>query len=149
VPNADPLNVVEIRAINVDNPIRQDEIESFCLRVLRELGKQGWNVSVLLCDDSCIQELNSNYRGIDKPTDVLSFSQEMNLPNRENCLAGDVVISIETMKKNAQEFGVSEPDELKRLLAHGILHLAGMDHDTDAEEGEMLDLQEKILKSGD
>ena len=141
------MNVVEIRAINVDNPIWMDELESFCLEVLEELGKERWSVSVVICDDSFIRELNGTYRGIHEPTDVLSFSQDTGFQSKDTHVAGDVVVSLETMKKNAQTLNTSEKNELKRLLVHGILHLAGMDHEEDATEGGMLDLQERILKN--
>ena len=70
------MNVVEIRVINVDNPIWLSELESFCLGVIKELGKDDWNVSVVICDDEFIRDLNETYRGIEGPTDVLSFPQE-------------------------------------------------------------------------
>ena len=141
------MNLVEIRAINVDNPIWMRELESFCLGVLKELGKSRWNVSVVLCDDSFVRELNGTYRGIYEPTDVLSFAQDTEIQSEDLHLAGDVIVSLETMKRNAHDLNTSEKDELKRLLVHGILHLAGMDHEEDATGGCMLDLQESILKN--
>lgn len=85
-------------------------------------------VALLLCDDAHIQDLNRRYRGKDSPTDVLSFPQ--NDPN----LLGDVVISLETASKQAEEFGHSLQNEVERLLVHGILHLLGYDHETPEEE---------------
>ena len=80
---------------------------------------------------------------------MLSFSHESDVQSDESYIAGDVIVSLETMKKNARHLELSEKDELKRLLVHGILHLSGMDHDEDAEDGGMLDLQEKILRAGE
>jgi probable rRNA maturation factor len=122
-------------------------LESFCLGVLEDIGKRRWSVSIVLCDDSFIRELNGTYRGIYEPTDVLSFAQNTEFQSEDLHLAGDVIVSLETMKKNAQNLNTSEKHELKRLLVHGILHLAGMDHEKDATEGGMLDLQESILKN--
>ena len=140
------MNVVEIRAIKVKAPQPLEEIEAFCLKVLNEIGKENWNVSVLFCDDAFIQNLNGNYRGLFKPTDVLSFSQDSDTEAGGFHFAGDVVVSIETMKINAAMQKTTEKCEMKRLLTHGLLHLAGMDHEEDAVEGEMLDLQERILR---
>ena len=140
------MNVVEIRVINVDNPLCMGELESFCLDVLKEIKKERWSVSVVICDDSFIRELNRTYRGIDTPTDVLSFPQDTGLSPNEIHVAGDVVVSLETMKKNSVAVNVSEVDEMKRLLVHGILHLNGMDHEKNATEGGMLDVQEDILR---
>lgn len=139
------MNVVEIRAIKIEAEGWTDEIESFCRCVLDDLGKRNWTVSVLLCDDAYMRNLNSTYRGVDKPTDVLSFPQETEPGSDGVYTAGDIVVSIETMKKNAAEQKTSEKNELKRLLVHGLLHLAGMDHEEDAEEGGMLDLQEHLI----
>lgn len=139
------MNVVEIRVINVDNPIWMSELERFCLGVIEEIGKEGWSVSVVICDDEFIRDLNETYRGISKPTDVLSFPQEAFIETGDLHAAGDVIVSLETMKKNAKGLGISEEAEMKRLLVHGILHLTGMDHDKNAMEGGMLDLQEQIL----
>ena len=138
------MNVVEIHAINIDSSEHcEEDLKDFCLHVLKELGKNSWSVSILLCDDAFIRELNGKYRRIYEPTDVLSFCQNTSNKAEGFYVAGDVVISVETMKKNALEQKIPEKNELKRLLAHGILHLAGMDHDGRA--GGMLDLQERIL----
>jgi len=80
-------------------------------------------VSVLLTDDRDIAELNLIYRGVDRPTDVLAFPQD-------ETLLGDVVISVETAKRQAEERGKPLDDELDLLVAHGLLHLLGYDDDT-------------------
>jgi probable rRNA maturation factor len=108
-----------------------------CRSALAAAGINGWDLSVLLCGDAVIRGLNARYRGIDRPTDVLSFSQSegRRLPGTgPQRVAGDLVISIETLRRNAAADGptgnrrVDEGRELKRLIVHGILHLAGMDH---------------------
>jgi probable rRNA maturation factor len=79
--------------------------------------------------DREIHKLNSSYRNKDKPTDVLSFSQlegELGMPPES---LGDVVISLDTSKKQAKEYGVTIPEEILRLLVHGVLHLCGFDHE--------------------
>lgn len=81
-------------------------------------------VSLTFVDDKIIRGLNRKYRKIDRATDVLSF--EMG----EEGMLGDVVISLDTARRNAKRFKVSLDDEIKRLVAHGALHLLGYDHET-------------------
>lgn len=124
-------------------------IESFVKDVLLKLGKSRWEVSVLFCDDNFIRDLNREYRGIDNPTDVLSFESGDFYPGengKEWFNAGDIVISVDTLKENSKEFLVDENEELKRLLVHGLLHLSGMDHKDNSPEQEMLVFQEELLK---
>ena len=131
--------------------------KKFAKNVLAQLGRDKWDLSVLLCDDDTIRALNSQYRGKKSATDVLSFSQgffvqaqdERNkLPGslpRGRFLAGDIVISLDTLQKNARRFKIEDDEELRRLLIHGILHLDGMDHRSNSKDEPMLQLQEKIL----
>ncbi len=86
------------------------------------MGFDGRELSVLLTGNEEIRELNREYRGKDKPTDVLSF------PMEDEHLLGDIVISTEKAASQAVEFGVTVGEEMARLLVHGLLHLAGYDH---------------------
>ena len=129
--------------------IGEDVTRNFILNVLEYLEKEDWDVSLHFCFDSFIQELNKTYRNIDSPTDVLSFEmgETYSDENRKTrYVAGDIVISIDSLKKNAIEFSVSENEELKRLIIHSILHLSGMDHSDNSKDQPMLILQEDILK---
>ncbi len=98
------------------------------------------DVELILTDDNEIQELNKIHRQKDKPTDVLSFPLE-NIPGMP---LGSIVISIDTAKKGAQEFGHSIDDEIKLLFIHGLLHLLGYDHETD--NGEMREKEREIIE---
>ncbi|MBI5588472.1 MAG: rRNA maturation RNase YbeY [Deltaproteobacteria bacterium] len=89
---------------------------------LKGLGYLDCEVSILLTDDTGIRGLNKKYRNKDKPTDVLSF------PLNDPYMLGDVVISVERARAQAESFEVTEGLEVGRLLAHGILHLIGYDH---------------------
>jgi len=92
-------------------------------------------LSVVITDDGQIQALNREYRGIDRVTDVLSFSQvEGEGPVPENDILGDVVISWEQAERQAGEFGHGTSEELARLLVHGVLHLFGFEHVGCSEE---------------
>jgi len=104
------------------------------------MGRQLGDVSILLCGDERIAELNRRYRGIDRPTDVLSFPR-----GEKGALSGDIAISLETLARNAAAYGVSRDEELKRLAIHGLLHLAGMDHGR-GKGSAMLRLQARIAE---
>jgi probable rRNA maturation factor len=95
-------------------------------------------LSILLCDDSAIRELNRDYRGQDKATDVLAFAMwEGESPSPDRTLLGDVVISVPTAARQAAERDRPIVAEVTFLLAHGLLHLVGYDHQTKREEREM------------
>lgn len=116
---------------------------------LKQEGAAEAELSVLLVDDTGIQELNRIWRGIDAPTDVLSFAlregdDHLPLPVDQELL-GDVVISVERAVLQAKEYGNSAERELAFLLTHGILHLLGYDHQTRIEEERMRTRQEAIL----
>ncbi len=127
-----------------------DKIQPFVMKVLEKLEYNGWEISVMFCKDPFIQELNKQYRELDMPTDVLSFEQGdvyVDEDDKEWFAAGDIVISVDTLARNAQEFNVTMDEELKRLLIHGVLHLAGYDHSDNSPEQEMLKFQETILSN--
>ncbi len=138
---------------NFQEPEWLCRVEPFLSRAMTSLGYDGEELSVLFCGDQFMQELNRTYRGIDAPTDVLSFENGDEYTDDEGTwlCAGDIIISTETLPKNAAYFEVDENTELKRLLVHGLLHLNGMDHGEEhiekdtAPECEMLVLQEKVL----
>lgn len=142
------MNEAVVSSEGVPLPPWTEDARAYILKVLDFLGRSGWEVSVVFCGDPFIQELNRRYRGIDEPTDILSFPSGGSLADREasRYLAGDLVISLETLAENARYFKVSEDEELRRLLIHGILHLDGMDHATNDAAEPMLLLQEEILK---
>ena len=103
--------------------------------------------SVIFVDDKEIQEINREYRKIDRITDVISFAFEDNndLVYNNFRLLGDIYICIPQMKRQAIEYGHSEKRELSFLAVHGLLHLLGYDHMNEDEEKEMFSLQELIL----
>lgn len=88
-------------------------------------------VSVLLTTDAAIRRMNRQFRGYDKPTDVLSFPTEALIRKQEK-LAGDLAISVPTARRQGTACGHSLSTELKVLILHGLLHLAGYDHESDA-----------------
>ena len=138
----------------IDEPVWFESVEPFVNKVMGELKFDGEEISMLLCNDTYMQELNKTYRNIDSTTDVLSFENDEEYEDEEGkwkC-AGDIVISLDTLPVNAEYFNESRNDELKRLIVHGLLHLNGMDHGEEHIEKdvqpvcEMLVLQEKVLE---
>ncbi len=139
----------------VEEPDWFNNVEAFVQKALGELKFDGEEISMLLCNDEYMQELNKTYRQIDSTTDVLSFENDEEYEDEEGkwkCV-GDIVISLDTLPVNADYFEESRNDELKRLIVHGLLHLNGMDHGEEhIEKGlqpvcEMLVLQEKVLNN--
>jgi probable rRNA maturation factor len=98
-------------------------------RVLRELGESG-QVSVLFTGDAEIRALNRKFRGLDHPTDVLSFPWAS--PAGQRRYLGDIAISVPTARRYAKKAGWPLAEELRFLLLHGLLHLLGHDHETDS-----------------
>ncbi|MCK5176508.1 MAG: rRNA maturation RNase YbeY, partial [Candidatus Aenigmarchaeota archaeon] len=104
----------------------------------------------LLTDNEEIQELNSSYRGQDKPTDVLSFalfadSSDKEIFSTNEIALGEVIISVETAKKQADDTGIELEDEINFLLCHGILHLLGFEHPDEKSLEMLLEIQNEIL----
>jgi probable rRNA maturation factor len=100
----------------------------------------GSELSVLLATDDAVQALNRQFRRKNKPTDVLSFEQD-----RATGLLGDIVISLDTAQRQAAEGARPLSEELARLLAHGLLHLLGHDHEEPAAAREMARAEVKLL----
>jgi len=108
-------------------PVRERALALFAGRARRALGLQG-EVCVLVTSNQEVRELNHRYRRRDKATDVLSF------PSSQLRVAGDIAISAEIAAVNAAALGHSVETELKILILHGLLHLAGYDHENDSGE---------------
>ena len=117
---------------------------------LLNLDKQRCEISVTFVDLDEIHELNKQYRGVDRPTDVLSFPQfddlEEELPEVGEICLGDVVICEEKAREQAEEFGHSFERELVYLFTHSVLHLLGYDHMEDDEKKAMRTREEEIMK---
>jgi probable rRNA maturation factor len=132
------------------NEQRKHKIDSRSLKgqielVLKNLGHQDSELSILIVNDAKIRKLNAQYRNIDKPTDVLSFAQEDDgMENMAPHLLGDIVVSAETAKRQAKEHQLAFTEELALLIIHGILHLQGLDHER--SPGEAREMRQKTYK---
>ena len=121
--------------------------------VLDKINLRNVEFSVSFVTEPTIHEMNRDYRQIDDSTDILSFAAEDEDPSgfvfvsagRKKRVLGDMVICPDVLKRNAKTFNVSEKEELRRLLIHGVLHLSGDNHQTNDMSEPMLIRQEKIL----
>lgn len=119
----------------------EGSLNTFTTKAKRAAGLRG-SVSVLITNSRELRLLNRQFRGKDKPTDVLSFPSEVVGAHR---FIGDVAISVEIATQNAKRLGHSTADEVKILILHGLLHLAGYDHEID--QGEMARTEERLRNS--
>lgn len=131
----------------------EEILNKVCLEVAEyhSLGEEyeGAEVSLVFCDGDYIQELNRQYRNVDRVTDVLSFPMDdaESAISTEEFILGDIVICVLRMKEQAKEYGHSETRELAFLFLHGMLHLLGYDHIEDDDREEMEQVQREILES--
>lgn len=114
-------------------------LESFVEKAARAAGLRG-RVTVLITSNAKIRRLNSRFRGQDSPTDVLSFPAGAPAPG----LSGDIAVSLDMAARNARELGHSLAEETRILILHGILHLAGYDHEND--RGEMQEKEASLRR---
>lgn len=125
--------------------------KAFQIAAELEKVQEPWEVSISFVDDAAIEELNSRYREIHSPTDVLSFPQddEFSLPPGMPRVLGDIVISLERAVKQAEEYGHSILREVVFLCVHGFFHLLGYDHESPEEQKVMRAKEERVLEELD
>lgn len=128
-------------------------VESTVQAILNFLDKTESEVACTFVSDASMQELNFTYRGKRESTDILSFAQideddDFSFPPHpeDSKFLGDIVISLDAMERNCEDFTVEVDEELTRLLVHGILHLLGWDHETNDDSEPMLIKQEEMVK---
>lgn len=103
--------------------------------------------NIIIVDNETIHSINKEYRGVDRPTDVISFALEddKSFVQTELRILGDIYISIDKAREQAKDYGHSLKREISFLTIHGLLHLLGYDHMEEKDEKEMFELQELIL----
>ncbi len=117
-------------------------------RLLRALGETGAELTISLVGDAEIHRLNRDFRGKDRPTDVLAFAmREGARVAGDESILGDVVISLDTAERQARRRGVSTAAEVRTLLVHGVLHLLGYDHERSAAEARRMKTMERRLRA--
>ncbi|PIR78108.1 MAG: rRNA maturation RNase YbeY [Candidatus Magasanikbacteria bacterium CG10_big_fil_rev_8_21_14_0_10_36_16] len=123
------------------------EIKNIVFAVLKKNKKNG-DISVHIVGDKKIRDLNKNYRGKDKVTDVISFAiaEGESIVEMEEKDFGDIFICLPQIIRQATENNISAREETIRMLVHGVLHILGFDHKKENEAKEMFSLQEKFVK---
>jgi len=147
---------VSVFVSNLQEEVALDsDLTEFLLTVIEEVVKgEGYGdeaeVSLAFVNDSYIRDLNLQYRGIDSPTDVLSFPMLEGEPLQgegdDEVLLGDVVISLQAARRQAEEYGHGFRREVVYLAVHGVLHLLGYDHLKEEERRIMRKKEEEILE---
>lgn len=127
-----------IEAVNRQRKTKIDikRWETFAARAAGVIGKNDSSATIAFVSDKSIRQLNRQFRGIDKATDVLSFPAEDDDTN-----LGDIAISVDTAAAQAKENGLTFDEEVAQLILHGLLHLSGYDHETDNGEMNRLELR--------
>ena len=136
----------------LDEEIKELEtVEKVLLSAIEKEKLEDVTFNLIIVDNEYIHELNKNYRGIDRETDVITFALEdedsIIVPEEEGRNLGDIYISIDKAKEQAKEYGHSLLRELSFLAVHGFYHLLGYDHQTKEEEKIMFQKQEEVLES--
>ncbi len=134
--------------VHYRNEVRGSGVDARALKatmrtLLKAVGEEDAGISVTLVNDDAIREINREHRGKDKPTDVLSFPLEPE-PFSQERLLGDIVISIDTARRQAADYDATVQRELYRLLIHGLLHVLGHDH-MEPGERDVMEREERRL----
>jgi len=123
------------------------QLQQYIEYLVKELSLEKCEFNIIFIDNEHIHKINKEYRGVDRPTDVISFAMEdhMDVIYQDFRLLGDIYISIEKCYEQAKKYEHSRQREISFLATHGILHLLGYDHIEPVEEQEMFALQEELL----
>ncbi len=128
--------------------VRSARVAADARQLLRALGETAAELTISLVDDAEIHRLNRDFRGKDRPTDVLAFAmREGARVAGDESILGDVVISLDTAERQARRRRVSTADEVRTLLIHGVLHLLGYDHERSAAEARRMKAMERRLRA--
>ncbi|ACV22071.1 Probable rRNA maturation factor [Slackia heliotrinireducens] len=156
------MNII-VDVLHGEDLVSQVDVERLAEYVLTQEGcPENTEVSITFVDDEEIQRLNLEYRGIDKPTDVLSFEcdgyddefddgdayEDAGVPDDEPFLLGDIIIATDVANAQTAQFHTTPSEELHVLLVHGLLHLNGWDHVHSDEEAEEMEARERELLAG-
>ncbi len=133
---------------SIFKPIFERLLKTLSERISEILNERNGKISLIIVDDEKIHKINKEYRGFDKPTDVISFEYMKDasaIHGGNNIVVGDIFISLDTAKKQAKDHDHPLQKELGILFGHGLLHVLGFDHNDDEEEEEMEKWAKKIL----
>lgn len=125
--------------------VDRDTLERLARFVLQREGAAGpWEITVALVGDAQLQALHRDYMGIDAPTDIMTFPLD---GGGESPIGGDLVISLDHARSRSAEFGLSPAEEIRFLVAHGLLHLLGWRDETEDDRRRMLGRQQELIEA--
>jgi len=139
--SAPPVDILVQSPLWDAEPRTEETVLAAIAAAAAMVSTSGGEVSIVLADDSAVQALNRQWRGLDKPTNVLSFLAA----GGGDVMLGDIVMSYETLKRECDDEGKAFLHHLAHLTVHGFLHLAGYDHETDEQADEMEGLESEIM----
>jgi probable rRNA maturation factor len=129
----------------VKSPVSVATLKTIAQKTCEVTRMPGGEISLVVCDDNFISDLNRVYRGKNNPTDVLSFPMGCNTdPNAEDFILGDIIISVPTAVAQAADLGSTVEEEFIFLFIHGLLHLLGYTHDHEDDEKVMMEAAKEI-----
>ena len=120
--------------------IRKAEVSAWVRQVAKSYGKVVGDINYIFVDDETMLDINRRFIGHDYYTDHIGFDY-----TEGNALSGDIYISLDTVRTNAELFGVTQDEELRRIIIHGLLHLCGLRDKTDEERAEMQRAEDEAL----
>jgi probable rRNA maturation factor len=127
-------------------PLDLKRLRRIAKTVLAEVGAPDAELSISFVDDTYIQELNRRYLGRNKPTNVLAFSmREGEFPSLHPHVLGDIIISVDTARRQSDRFGLTDAEMIVLLMIHGILHLLGYEHEGTRKGAREMALKQKEL----
>mgnify|MGYP001341460004 FL=1 len=133
---------IDIARNNSDNVINSKNLKTYCKEVLNYKGYKSYSVSLIFVNEEELKEMKNTYFQQNLYTDVIAF----NLNNENEDLDGELYLSIEIIGHNAKLYNVSLDDEIKRVVAHGILHLIGYNDDNDSSKRQMTENEDSCIK---
>lgn len=143
------MNKIEVFNQTEEEIVELDTVEKVLISAIEKEKLEDVTFNLIIVDNEYIHELNSTYRGIDRETDVITFALEdedsLILPEEEGRNLGDIYISIDKARSQAEEYGHGLLRELSFLAVHGFYHLLGYDHMTPEDEKVMFTKQEEVL----
>ena len=122
--------------------IREAEVSDWVREVAKGYGKVVGDINYIFVDDETMLDINRRFIGHDYYTDHIGFDY-----SEDNALSGDIYISLDTVRTNAEQFGATQNEELHRIIIHGLLHLCGLRDKTSEERAEMQKAEDKALAS--
>ena len=133
---------ITFQSEGVEHPqIDEQKIANWIESVAKTYNKETGEISYLFCDDNKILEVNQEYLNHDFYTDIITFDY-----SEENTISGDIIISLQTLESNSQMYKTDFLEELHRVIIHGILHLSGLNDESEEEEKAMRDAENSALE---